>query len=222
MLHLIPKPADKKPPCILFLGAHSDDIEIGCGATVLTLARDCPDATVHWVVFSADGVRESEAQSSAVDFLAAFGDRKIETHTFRNAYFPSQQVQIKDAFEDLKSRVSPDLVFTHHRDDRHQDHRVIGELTWNTFRDHVILEYEIPKYDGGLGDPNLFVNVSDAICDQKLTKILDHFPSQAGKHWFTRDFFQALMRLRGAEGNSSSGFAEAFYCRKASLGFRSN
>ena len=219
MLHLIPELPDSKQPCILFLGAHSDDIEIGCGATVLTLARDLPEARVHWVVFSADGIRESEAKDSADDFLSSFSSHKIETHTFRNSYFPTEQAQLKDVFEDLKKQVSPDLVFTHHKEDRHQDHRIIGELTWNTFRDHVILEYEIPKYDGGLSDPNLFVTVADDICDQKLTKILSHFPSQAGKHWFTRDLFSALMRLRGVEGNSSSGFAEAFHCRKAALRF---
>ena len=221
MLNFIPNLQDKARPAVLFLGAHSDDIEIGCGATVLALAQDYPNALVHWVVFSAEGVRETEARNSAADFLAPFSDYAIITHTFQNAYFPSELPRIKDAFEDLKEKVSPDLVFTHHKEDRHQDHRIIGEVTWNTFRDHLILEYEIPKYDGGMGDPNLFVGVSDDARERKLTKILDHFPSQSGKHWFTRDLFQALMRLRGAECNSPTGFAEAFYCRKAALGFHS-
>ena len=153
MLNLVPQFADAEQPCFLFLGAHSDDIEIGCGATVLTLSRLYPNASAYWVVFSAEGIRKSEAQQSASDFLAAFDRSTIETHEFRNAYFPSEAARIKDAFEDLKERVSPDLVFTHHKDDRHQDHRVIGELAWNTFRDHIILEYEIPKYDGGLAIP---------------------------------------------------------------------
>lgn len=222
MLNLIPEFADAEQPCFLFLGAHSDDIEIGCGATVLTLAELYPHASIHWVIFSAKGIRKSEAQESANDFLAAFHLSAVETLGFRNAYFPTEADRIKDAFEDLKKRISPDLVFTHHRDDRHQDHRVVGELTWNTFRDHIILEYEIPKYDGGLGDPNIFVDIADVSRNQKLDKILRHFPSQADKHWFTRDVFAALMRLRGVEGNSSTGFAEAFYCRKASLGLRSN
>lgn len=222
MLHLIPDFAESKQPCFLFLGAHSDDIEIGCGATVLTLANNYPSASVHWVVFSATAARQAEACNSANDFLTGFRDPIVETHTFRNAYFPLEAAGIKDTFEELKKRVSPDLVFTHHKDDRHQDHRLIGELTWNTFRDSMILEYEIPKYDGGLGDPNLFVDAADSAREAKLDKILEHFPSQSGKHWFTRDLFLALMRLRGVEGNTANGFAEAFYCRKASLGFRSN
>jgi len=221
MLNLIPDLPEAKQPCILFLGAHSDDIEIGCGATALALARHFPQAKVHWVVFSADGIRLSEARRSADDFLASFRDRKVELHKFRNAYFPSELAEIKDAFEQLKKRVAPDLIFTHHKDDRHQDHRVIGELTWNTFRDNVILEYEIPKFDGGLGDPNLFVDVDDEFLRQKLDKIFEHFQSQKDRQWFTRDLFSALMRLRGTEGNTSTGYAEAFYCRKAGLGFRS-
>lgn len=221
MLNFIPDLEDKAHPVLLFLGAHSDDIEIGCGGTVLTLAADCSQAEIHWVVFGADGVRAAEAESSAGDFLKPFRKSSVEIHEFRNAYFPTQLAEIKDSFEDLKSRVSPDLIFTHETGDRHQDHRMIAELTWNTFRNNLVLEYEIPKFDGGLGDPNLFVTVPTDLLQQKLDKIFDHFGSQQEKHWFTRDLFSALMRLRGAEANSPTGFAEAFYCRKTALSFRS-
>ena len=222
MLNLIPDFSSQQQPCMLFLGAHSDDIEIGCGATVLTLAHHYPHAKVDWVVFNADGGRLSEARNSAKDFLSSFRESKIEVHQFRNAYFPSAFEEIKNAFEILKNRISPNLIFTHHKDDRHQDHRVIGEFTWNTFRDNVILEYEIPKFDGGLGDPNFFVDITAERLQQKLDKLSEHFGSQADKHWFSRDVFTALMRLRSVEGNCESGFAEAFYCRKAALDFRAN
>lgn len=222
MLNFIPDLEGSAQPVLLFLGAHSDDIEIGCGATILTLSASYSEAEVHWVVFSASGERAAEAKSSARDFLKPFRKSSIKIHEFRNAYFPTQLAEIKDAFEQLKGRVSPDLIFTHETGDRHQDHRTIAELTWNTFRNNLILEYEIPKFDGGLGDPNLFVAVPTDLLQQKLDKLFEHFGSQHDKRWFTRDLFSALMRLRGAEGNSPTGFAEAFYSRKASLGFHSN
>lgn len=222
MLNLIPNFPETQQPCILFLGAHSDDIEIGCGATVLTLAENYPTSKVHWIVFSAAGTRLAEAHDSANDFLASFQDSNIEVHGFQNAYFPADFRQIKDLFENLKKRISPDLIFTHDKDDRHQDHRIIGELTWNTFRNNVILEYEIPKFDGGLRDPNLFVTVGDELRHQKLDKLFEYFKSQTGRQWFTRELFSGLMRLRGMEGNATTGFAEAFYCRKATLGFCSS
>jgi LmbE family N-acetylglucosaminyl deacetylase len=221
MLNLIPDLSPTQQPCILFLGAHSDDIEIGCGATVLHLANELAGAEIHWVVFSAQEARLKEATTSAEDFLSAFAGRNIEVHAFRDAYFPSSFEQIKDVFEKLQRRISPHLIFTHHKSDLHQDHRLIGELTWNTFRDHLILEYEIPKFDGGLGDPNFFLPVSNDLCELKIKKLLHHFDTQKDKQWFSPDLFSGLMRLRGLEGASPSGLAEAFYCRKAELGFRS-
>ena len=211
--------SDVTRPVLLFLGAHSDDIEIGCGATVLSLAAQVPHATVHWVVFSAEDIRASEARASASDLLRDFQDNSVEIHDFRNAYFPAQQAEIKDTFEELKGRISPDVIFTHERNDRHQDHRVIGELTWNTFRNHLIMEYEIPKFDGGLGDPNLFLPVNDELLEQKLDKLFKYFGSQHDKHWFSRDLLSGLMRVRGAECNSPTGYAEAFYCRKSHFSF---
>jgi LmbE family N-acetylglucosaminyl deacetylase len=203
---------------VLCIGAHCDDIEIGCGATVLRLAELHPDADVHWVVLSSSPVRSAEAKTSAERFLSGVKRRDVEIKEFRNSFFPFDGARIKEYFEELKGRVTPDLVLTHTRNDLHQDHRLTCELTWNTFRDHFILEYEIPKYDGDLGAPNFFVPVTIEQCEAKVTNVLDCFASQRDKPWFTRDTFMALMRLRGVECNSPSGHAEAFYCRKAILG----
>ena len=202
---------------ILLLGAHSDDVEIGCGATLVRLAAEQSRALIHWVVFSGIGPREHEAKASAEEFLAGFPDHRIAVHQFRDAYFPQCIGEIKDIFETLKNEISPDLIFTHHGMDRHQDHKVISDLTWNTFRNHMILEYEIPKYDGGLGDPNVFIPVTNEQCEQKIDALLRHFQTQRNKHWFSRDLFAGLMRVRGLEANSPSGLAEAFHCRKATL-----
>lgn len=200
---------------ILCLGAHCDDIEIGCGGTILRLTREQPGTYVFWVVFSSDAVRAKEAQQSAEKLLSAAGDKTIITLDFRNAFFPYIGAEIKEYFEELKHRVSPDLIFTHYRGDLHQDHRTISDLTWNTFRNDLILEYEIPKYDGDIGVPNFFSPITDEICKEKVNTILDCFSTQKGKHWFTAETFYAVMRLRGVECNAPDGYAEAFYCRKA-------
>jgi len=197
---------------VLCLGAHSDDIEIGCGATIRKLTRKLPGLAVWWVVFSADGQRQAEAKSSARAFLRNAGKSQVIIKQFRNGYFPFEGAVIKDFFETLKSRVKPDLIFTHFRDDRHQDHRLISDLTWNTFRDHLILEYEIPKYDGDFASPNLFVQINDQLAKGKADNLCRHFPTQRDKHWFSRDTFLALMRLRGVE--CCAEYAEAFYVRK--------
>src|SRR5216684_6096625 len=202
---------------ILCLGAHSDDIELGCGGTLLKLQAEHPCVSVHWVVFSADEQRACEAHRSVGLFLKPTTRRQVVVHSFRDGFFPSLWGEIKEHFEDLKTQVSPDLVFTHYRGDRHQDHRVVSDLTWNTFRDHLILEYEIPKYDGDLRQPNLFVPLDSDVCDRKVRYILDIFKSQHMKPWFRQDTFLSLMRLRGMECNAPSGYAEAFYCRKLVL-----
>ena len=203
---------------VLCVGAHADDLEIGCGGTVLQLISKYPNAKFHWVVLGASGVRSQEALNSANAFLANAASPQIVIRDFRDGYFPSELPRIKDYFEELKSVVSPDLILTHYLEDRHQDHRVLSELTWNTFRRHLILEYEIPKYDGDLGAPNFFVHLSENERAQKVNNLLSYFPSQADKPWFTADLFDALMRIRGMESNSPSRFAEAFYCRKVRLG----
>jgi LmbE family N-acetylglucosaminyl deacetylase len=199
---------------VLCLGAHADDIEIGCGATVLRLVSLYPNANFHWVVFSTSGIRKEEAELSAARFLGDAGSKTIEMRSFRDGFFPYSGAEIKDDFEDLKKRSDPDIIFTHYGRDLHQDHRLLSELTWNTFRDHMILEYEIPKYDGGLGSPNLFVSISGNERRLKIDMLMAGFPSQASKSWFTASTFDAMLRLRGLESNSPSGFAEAFYCRK--------
>jgi LmbE family N-acetylglucosaminyl deacetylase len=199
---------------LLFLGAHSDDIEIGCGGTVLRLLQERPDCDVTWVVFSAAGEREREARASAQAFLAKAGRPTVIIKSFRESYFPHSGGEIKDAFEELKQSLNPDLVFCHRREDRHQDHRVVGELCWNTFRNHMILEYEIPKYEGDLGKPNFFVPLARSEADQKTRLLLEHFASQSSRSWFRADTFDGLMAVRGVECNAPEGRAEAFHAFK--------
>jgi LmbE family N-acetylglucosaminyl deacetylase len=198
---------------VLCLGAHSDDIEIGCGGTVLRMLHDFPTAEFRWVVLSAPGRRGEEARASAADFLSGADSPRVDLSEFRDGYFPYVGADIKDFFETLKD-FAPDVVLTHCRNDRHQDHRLVNELTWNTFRDHLVLEYEIPKYDGDLGIPNAFVYLDKATAQRKLELIVRHFASQRSKHWFTAENLSALMRLRGVECRAPQGFAEAFYGRK--------
>jgi LmbE family N-acetylglucosaminyl deacetylase len=199
---------------ILCLGSHCDDIEIGCGGTILRLLKERADIEIYWKVFSSTPVRKREALRAANLFLASARKKKIVIRKYRDSFFPSFQAQIKGEFERLKKNFVPDLILTHYRHDLHQDHRVINELTWNTFRSHLILEYEIPKYDGDLGAPNFFVGLDRTTCGRKSKYIVDAFASQRGKQWFTAETFLALQRLRGIESNSSGGYAEGFHCRK--------
>ncbi len=210
-LHL-PAPA-ATPLSILCVGAHGDDIEIGCGGTLLELTAERP-ARVTWFVLSSDPERAREIERSAAVFLGAAEVAELEIRAHRDGFLPYLGPQIKEEFERLKDRVRPDLIFTHHRHDLHQDHRLVSELTWNTFRDHLILEYEVPKYDGDLGHPNAFAPLAAATVRRKVDALLAAYPSQAAKTWFTADLFLALLRLRGMECNAPSGLAEAFHCRK--------
>ena len=200
---------------MLALGSHADDIEIGCGGTLLRLAAE-RDLDVRWVVLSASEERAAEARRSAEAFLGGAAGSHVAVEGFRDAFF-RYGGEVKEYFERLKAEVAPDLILTHHGSDLHQDHRLVAELTWNTFRDHLILEYEIPKYDGDLGSPNAFVHLDEATARRKAALLLDWFPSQRSKPWFTEDLFLALMRLRGMEAASPSGFAEGFYARKLVL-----
>src|SRR5437879_6721165 len=181
------------------LGAYADDIEIGCGGTVLKLVSARPPAVFHWVVFSADGEREREARHSASLFLSSTCGHQVVVKQFRDAFFPYVGAEIKEYFEELKHDIAPDVVFTHYRGDRHQDHRLISELTWNTFRDHLILEYETPKYDGDLGSPNLYAPLDDATCRMKQETVVPALQSQLLKRWFPADTIGGLMRLRDIE-----------------------
>jgi LmbE family N-acetylglucosaminyl deacetylase len=214
-LHLSETP--DKELRILCLGAHSDDIEIGCGGTILRFAQQYSNCVFHWVVFNAIGVREAEARKGAELFTSG---RRLEgplLKTFADGFMPFNGAEIKAIFEEVKKSTSPHIIFTPSRKDAHQDHRLISELTWNTFRDHLILEYEIPKYDGDMGQPSVFVPLEAELCQQKIGYLLDTFQSQASRRWFEERTFLSLMRLRGMECNSSSGYAEAFYCRKLVL-----
>ena len=201
---------------VLCIGAHSDDIEIGCGGSVLELAAAHPQLEVYWVVFSANAQRRAEAQASAESFLQGAGPKTVAVHEFRDGYFPFVGAAIKDEFEKLKP-FAPDLVFTHCRHDLHQDHALLCQLTYNTFRDHLILEYEIPKWDGDLRTPNVYFPLSSAAAQHKIELLMRHFATQRSRDWFTADTFQALMRLRGLEARAAAGLAEGFYARKLLL-----
>jgi LmbE family N-acetylglucosaminyl deacetylase len=201
---------------ILCLGSHSDDIEIGCGGTILRLAAEYPDCEFHWVVFNAIGVREAEARRAAELFAGPLLKSPL-LKTFQDGFMPYVGAEVKAVFEKELKQLSPDLILTHHAKDAHQDHRLISELTWNTFRDHLILEYEIPKYDGDMGRPSVFVPLREEACKRKVDYILEAFESQKSKRWFERETFLSLMRLRGMECNAPSGYAEAFYSRKMAL-----
>ncbi len=202
---------------ILCLGAHSDDIEIGCGGTVLRILEENPDAEVFWVVMGASGQRADEATASAKSFLARARQKEVIVKEFRDGFFPYIGAEIKGFFEELKRRCAPDLILTHCRNDLHQDHRVVSELTWNTFRNHLILEYEILKYDGDLGTPNVFVPLTESLARRKVGILLDSFRSQLKKNWFTEDAFLAILRLRGLECNAPEKYAEAYHARKLVL-----
>jgi LmbE family N-acetylglucosaminyl deacetylase len=202
---------------ILCLGAHCDDIEIGCGGTLLKLLDSRAGARVDWVVLSSDERREAEARAGAEAFLANAGEANVVTRTFRQRFFPYVATEIKEFFDELGASTQPDLIFTHFADDRHQDHRLLSELTYNTFRDHLVLEYEIPKWDGDIARPSVYVRLDDAHVERKVDTIWAVFESQRDKQWFSKETFLATMRLRGIECKSPSGYAEAFHCRKLVL-----
>lgn len=205
------------PMELLCLGAHSDDIEIGAGGTILRLLADHPGSSVHWVVFATTPERAEEAERAATLTLADAAVTTVQLLEFEDSYFPGQVREIKDVFEKLKTEVDPDLILTPWGKDAHQDHRTISELTWNTFRNHVVLEYEIPKYDGDMGRPGLFVALTRSQVERKIELLFDAFDSQKEKDWFDPEVFRGLLRLRGVECRAPDGYAEAFYCRKLIL-----
>ena len=207
----------KEPLSLLCIGAHSDDIEIGAGGMILELIRRGARLDVHWVVLSAVGRRAEEARASAAGFLEGAAERRVELLEFRDGFFPMQAAGLKEWFEGLKARSAPDLIFTHRRDDAHQDHRETAALTWNTFRDHLIFEYEVPKWDGDLGRPNTYMPIPKRVLERKVSLLMEHFASQRAKDWFEPGTFTALARLRGVECRAEEGFAEAFFAHKILL-----
>lgn len=215
MLELNLQQGSERPGKFLFLGAHCDDIEIGCGGAMLQLATNYPEAEIHWVVFSGNELRSAETREAARQFAGV--QVKLSCKNFRNSFFPSEIVPIKEYFEEIKQDFDPDMIFTHFRDDFHQDHRVISELTWNTFRSHLVLEYEIPKYDGDLGNPSVFLPLTESDAERKAEIIVKAFASQHSRQWFSSDTFMALLRLRGIQCNAAEGYAEAYYARKLTL-----
>jgi LmbE family N-acetylglucosaminyl deacetylase len=214
MLRLIPEAHSRRPLRLLCIGAHSDDLEIGCGGTVLTWLASKPAVEVTWVVLCAEGARAAEARDSARALLRRTAAHEVFIGDFRDGFLPAQYADVKSFFEDLKGKVDPDVVLTHWLQDRHQDHRLAAELTWNTWRNHLVLEYEIAKYEGDLGLPNAYVPISASLARRKVTHLGRHFSSQRSKDWFVADNFLALMRIRGMECRAASGFAEAFHVRK--------
>jgi LmbE family N-acetylglucosaminyl deacetylase len=213
MISLRLEKKSNEPFTILCLGAHSDDIEIGCGGTLLQWGAASPNLRFYWVVFAAAGARGKEATKGAELFTAGC-NKEVVLKEYRDGFLPYSGGQVKDLFEDMKGRINPDLIFTHWQGDAHQDHRLICELTWNTFRDHLIFEYEIPKYDGDMGRPNVFVPLEQPVYETKVNHIWQAFETQRSKSWFQHETFLGLMRLRGMEANSPSGYAEAFHVRK--------
>lgn len=202
---------------VLCLGAHSDDIEIGAGGTLLSLIAAGVQLSVHWCVLSAAGQRASEAEGSARAFLREAKDRRIELAGFEDSYFPEQRRAIKQWLIGLRARTTPDVVLTHTLKDAHQDHREVNQLTWNIFRDHLVLEYEIPKWDGDLGQPNFYVPLTNVVMERKISLLHEHFGTQRSKDWFDKETFQGLARLRGMECRAPEFYAEAFVMRKARL-----
>lgn len=203
---------------VLVFGAHCDDVEIGCGGTLAALSDQHPDVRVNVVLFSGGVARGGESHAAIRQLVTRMASDSLEVHDVRDGYFPSNWVDVKELMEKVRKRVEPDIIFTHYEKDRHQDHRTICELTWNTFRNHAILEYEIPKYDGDVGQPNLYVPLTAEVVRRKVDTLLSCFPSQAKKRWFTEDLFRGFMRLRGMECNAESGYAEAFHVRKLVAG----
>jgi LmbE family N-acetylglucosaminyl deacetylase len=216
MLPLRFQPAlEPGPRTVLCLGAHCDDIEIGCGGTILRLAAS-GEVRFHWVVFCSTPERRQAGRARGAAVLGRTAAH-VEVKSFRDSFLPDAWRDVKEAFESLKKTLQPDLILTHYRQDMHQDHRTVSELTWNTFRNHDILEYEIVKYEGDLGHPNVFVPLGEDVVQRKCRLIREHFQTEAHRSWFSEETFRALMKLRGVESNAPGGYAEAFHGRKLVL-----
>ncbi|HEU5297042.1 MAG TPA: PIG-L deacetylase family protein [Burkholderiaceae bacterium] len=213
-LRLVPRHDNLR---VLCLGAHSDDIEIGCAGTLLRWLREYERVDLTWCVLSAGGERAAEATRSARALTRRASSCNVLLGEFEDGCLPADYRRVKDFLTELRSRGDVDVVLTHCLEDRHQDHRLVAELTWQIWRDHLVLEYEIPKYEGDLGHPNLLVSLPPALVKRKIDHLLRHFASQRSKSWFSAQTFEALMRIRGVEARAASGWAEGFQMRKAVL-----
>lgn len=202
---------------LLCIGAHCDDIEIGCSGSILRLMELYPDIHITWLILTGNADRQAEAKESARRLIGEEKNFELILHDFRDGYLPYNGSLVKDAFEAVKGRLEPHLIMCHWSKDRHQDHRFVSELTWSTFRNSLILEYEIPKYDGDMGRPNVFVPLSDEILEEKISNLMESYRSQVNKSWFDEETFRSLLRLRGIESGASSRYAEGFHCRKINL-----
>lgn len=207
-------PADMRDPLVLCLGAHCDDIEIGCAGALLTLAERHPTLAMHWVVFTGAGEREAETRAAAARLVPQAARITVEVHALPPSWLPAHWNEAKQIMEGVRKRCRPHLVFTHRLEDRHQDHRTVAELTWNSFRDHLVLEYEIAKFEGDLGQPNLYVPLARRVAEAKVDTLMQCFPTQRQLDWFDADTFNGLMRVRGVECRAPERFAEAFHARK--------
>jgi LmbE family N-acetylglucosaminyl deacetylase len=214
MLSLVPDLKGSRALRVLCIGAHCDDIEIGCGGTLRALQDQRKKIVIDWALLSGSAQRAAESTKAMSLLVAPRARGEIRFGEFADGRFPADYARIKEYFESLKNLPRPDIIFCHERDDRHQDHRIVNEMVWNTFRDHLVLEFEIPKWDGGLGQPNTYVPVTAKQAKAKVSALLKAHRSQATRDWFTEDTFLALMRLRGIECRSESGLAEAFHGRK--------
>jgi LmbE family N-acetylglucosaminyl deacetylase len=209
--------AENRPAHVLCVGAHCDDIEIGCGGTLLSLGKSHTDLKITCAIFSGNDDRQREARKSLESLFSAAADLQIVFHDFADGRLPFVGEAVKNAMEDIRGNIDPDLIFTHWEGDRHQDHRFLSEVTWNTFRDHLIMEFEIPKYDGDFGSPGVFCPLDKDTAERKVDHLMRAYRSQASKDWFTPDLFMSVLRIRGMEARADSGFAEGFYCRKLPL-----
>jgi len=222
MLSFTPGPTFERQPEVLCIGAHCDDIEIGCGGTLLALQARYPDCRIHWLVLTSIPERRHEALASVRAFVRPRARGVMLIGELEDTLLPSRLAEVKAQFAACKAQVQPSLVFTHCGGDRHQDHDLVSQVTWQTFRDHAILEYEIAKYDGDLTTPNFYLPLSKALAERKIALLLRAFESQRGKPWFRPENFEALMRLRGIECRAPDGLAEGFHCRKLVFGLAQN
>jgi len=203
-----------RPLSILAIGAHPDDIEIGAGGTLLSLAAACPGLQARYLVLTGTAERHEEARSAASAFLPAT-DVHIDLHELPEGRFPAVWARVKDALEDVARSCSPDLILAPSRADAHQDHRTIGEIVPTVFRDQLYLGYEIPKWDGDLSQPSMYLPLSADVARRKVELLHKCFPSQRVRDWWDDEVFLGMARLRGMECRAP--YAEAFTCTKSAI-----